>query len=183
MQHFVTVDFDNDYKKMYDHNGEQQQFRDLCANPFLAAKNKLVSTTTETTFSRTLNKDALEIDVDAGINKSVSVVETGMNESENDGVHDKKYDIGQMIKGDVEIIGKKVAELDDTLKYRILCQHEVHDENFKFPTKYLHGRNRKCQKSYIYTALLFIKRKMIPFGAYHVLFLYPTRKEVHLASL
>ena len=26
------------------------------------------------------------------------------------------------------------------------------------------------------TALLFIQRKMIPFGAYHVLFLYPTRR-------
>ena len=58
--------------------------------------------------------------------ESASDIEPMMNESENDieftmddGVDDKKYDIGQMLKGDVEITGKKVAELDDTLKYRI----------------------------------------------------------------
>ena len=87
-------------------------------------------------------------DIEHVLNERFSDIKPGINESESEN-DDKKYDIGQILNGNVEIIRKKVTELDDTLKYKILCQHEVPDDYFKFPAKYLHGRNRKCQKSYI----------------------------------
>ena len=51
------------------------------------------------------------------MHESTSDIEPVMKESENDieftmddGFDDKKYDIGLMLKGDVKIIRKKVAE-------------------------------------------------------------------------
>ena len=87
-------------------------------------------------------------DIEHVLNERFSDIKPGINESESEN-DDKKYDIGQILNGNVEIIRKKVHRIRRYVKYKILCQHEVPDDYFKFPAKYLHGRNRKCQKSYI----------------------------------
>lgn len=67
----------------------------------------------------------------------------------------KSYDIGDILDGDLKTKSNSISEIDDALKYRVLCNAEKPDNKFIFPSKFMHGHQRSCQQSYLDTNFVY----------------------------
>ena len=74
------------------------------------------------------------------------------------GIHRKTFDIGDILLGHAHNAHQILHTMDENLKYRILCHHEVPDAKFKFPTRYLRGANRRCNKACLDDHMVYSKK-------------------------